>query len=254
MEKVMLKRIVFLSLCLAFSLSHAAVAEEDLAPLLEKITNRLNSYQNNNWTYKLTTKTYEMDKQWQPNKTSIITARVTDVDGKLSGKLLKAEEIEEGVTNDITSKIAERVEEQLETANKQRAEGGEQERSDDSSEAFLPFSDDKRDRFDFNRLDDSTIDGKSVFTIEAKAKEKDEQLYEGKFYVDKLTYDVLKARISPSKNPKFIKEMEMDIDFEVLPEGRFFRRSSRTKISGKILFKRFRVIAEEEYSDVEILD
>ena len=250
----MLKRILFLSLCLAFSLSQTAVAEEGLAPLLKKITNRLNSYPSLDWTYTVTTKTCEMDKEWQPKKTSIIAAHVRDADGRVSGEVIKAEEIEDGVTIDITAKIADRIKEQIESANKQRAEEGDQEGSDDSIEALLPFNDKKRDRYKFKQLDDAAIDGKPVFTIEANAKEKDEQLFEGKFYIAKSTYDILKARISPSKNPKFVKEMEMDIDFEVLPEGKFFRRKSRTRVSGGILFKRFRVIAEEEYSDVKVLD
>ena len=86
------------------------------------------------------------------------------------------------------------------------------------------------------------------------AKEKDEQIYEGKFYIDQTTYDILKVRVKPSKNPRFVEELDMDIDFEVLREGKFTRRRSRTRVDGGLLFKRFRMIVEEEYFDIEILD
>jgi hypothetical protein len=250
----MLKRIVLLSLCLAFSFNLTAAQEGDLAPLLDKITNQLKSHSDDNWTYKVTTKLYEMDKNWKPEKTTISAAVVTDINGELSGELLKAEVIEDGITKDATAEFTKQLKEQIETANKQRTERKGQESPDDSSEVFLPFSENKRAKFAFSRLNDTAIDGRAVFTIEAKAKEEDEQLYEGKFYIDQLTYEVLKAQISPSKNPRFVKEMNMDIDFEVLPEGKFFRRRSRTRVSGGMLFKHFRVIAEEEYSDVKVLD
>ena len=235
-------------------LTPASSRDEDLSPLLDKITKQLNSHSDSNWTYKATNKIYEMDKQWKPEKTTITTAVIKEIDGELSGEMLKAEEIENDIAKDVTPKYAEQAKKQIEDANRQRMEGKDQETSDDSSDAFLPFSESKRSKFVFNRLDDTAIDGRAVLIIEAKAKEKNEQLFEGKFYIDQFTYEVLKAQIKPSKNPRFVKEMDIDIDFEVLPEGRFYRRRSLTRINGGILFKHFRVIVEQEYSDVKVLD
>ncbi|MFC1838486.1 hypothetical protein ACFL1N_02820 [Thermodesulfobacteriota bacterium] len=248
--------IPFLLGCLFINgLEPALAGDEDIAPLLEKITNRLNSYSDNsNWTYRIVNRITEMDKKWRPKKTTITTAIVKDANNMLTGELIKAEEIEDGITRDVTQKLAEQTKEQIESANKERAKNKDQEDTEDSSEAFLPFGENKKVKFKFNRLDDTTINKIPVYVIEAVAKEKDDQLFEGKYYIDRNTYDVLKARIKPSKKPRLVKELDMDIDFEVLPEGKFIRRRSRTRVNAGIIFKRFRAIIEEEYSDIKILD
>jgi len=46
----------------------------------------------------------------------------------------------------------------------------------------------------------------------------------------------------------------MDIDFEVLPEGNFIERRSRTRVDGSMILKRVRMLVEVEYFDIEILD
>jgi hypothetical protein len=236
-------------------LAPASDREGGLAPLLDKISKRMNSYpENGNWKYSVVTKTTEMDKQWRPKKTTITTANVKEVDNVLSGEILKAVETEDGITKDVTEKIAKQTKKQLERTNKERAEQKEQKGTGNEYDAFFPFNENKRAKFAFHRLDDADTNERPVYIIEAVAKEKDEQLYEGKFYIDQTTYDIIKVRIKPSKNPRFVKELEMDIDFEVLPEGKFIRRRSRTRVDGGLLFKRFRMIVEEEYFDIEILD
>ena len=238
-----------------YGLASASAQEENLVPMLEKIAKRMNSYpENSNWKYEIVTKVTEMDKQWQPKKTTITTGIVKDVDNVLSGEILKAVEIEDGITKDVTQKIAKQTEKQIEEANKERSEQKGRKRTENEYDAFFPFNENKRAKFAFHILDDNVINQRPVFIIEAVAKEKDEQLFEGRYYIDQKTYDVLKARIKPSKNPKFVKELDMDIDFEVLPEGNFIRRRSRTRVDGGLLIKHVRMIVEEEYSDFEILD
>lgn len=248
--------IPFLLGCLLLNgLESALAGDDNLTPLLDNISKRMNTYSDEgNWTYRIVNKITEMDKKWNPIKTTITTADVKDYNNVLTGDLLKAEEIEDGVTKDVTQKLAEQTKEQLERANKERADNEDQNDTEDSSEAFLPFSANKRSKYQFKRLDNAAIDGASVYVIEAVAKEKDDQLFEGKYYIDPETYDVLKAKIRPSKNPKFVKELEMDIDFEVLPGGKLIRRRSRTRVNAGIIFKRYRMIIEEEYSDIKILD
>jgi hypothetical protein len=229
--------------------------EEVFAPLVDKIVKRLNSYpENSNWKYEIVTKVTEMDKQWRPKKTTITTAIIKDVDSVLSGEILKAVEIEDGITKDVTQKTAKQTEKQIGETNKERSEQKGQKRTENSYDALFPFNENKRAKFLFHILDDNVINQRPVFIIEAVAKEKDEQLFEGKYYIDQKTYDVLKAQIKPSKNPKFVKDLDMDIDFEVLPEGNYIRRRSKTRVDGGLLFKSVRMIVEEEYSDFEILD
>lgn len=242
--------------CFFISVIASTPAQEgDLVPLLDKISKRIDSYpENDNWEYKIVTKQTEMDKQWQPIKTTIATAVIKDAEGVLSGSVIKAVEIENGDTKDIIEQTAEQTEKQIEEANKQRREQGAQKEPENTLNTLFPFEESKRAKFKFTRLNDSTIDERPVFIIEAEAIEKDEQLYEGKFYIDQETFDVLKARIKPSENPSFVKELDMDLDFEVLPEGNYIRKRSKTRVNGGPFFKRIRAILEEEYSDINILN
>ena len=92
-----------------------------------------------------------------------------------------------------------------------------------------------------------------VFLVEAKAKEKDEKLFEGKYYIDQTTFDVLKIQVKPSKIPKFVDEMDIEMNFKVLPEGNLVIKSTKTRGSGRVLLIPFRQISEAEYSDYEIM-
>jgi len=228
---------------------------EDLTPMLDKISKRMNSYPgNNNWKYGIVTKSIETNEQWQPKKTTISKAIIKVVDSMVSGELLEAVEIENGNSKDISQKIATQLKEQMESANKETAKRKGQKGIENALDIFFPFNDNKRAKFEFRLLNGADINERPVLIIEALAKEKDARLFEGKYYIDEETYDVLKAQITPSKNPKFVKDMYMDIDFEVLPEGNFIRRRSKTRVNGSFLFKRTWIIFEEEYFDVKILN
>jgi hypothetical protein len=236
-------------------LTPASAQEKDLAPLLDKIAKRIDSYpENNSWTYKTVTKSTEMNKQWQPTKTTMTTAVVKDTEGVLSGRVIEAVEIEDGMTKDIIEKTREQAEKQIEEANKQRREEKAQKEPENTLNTLFPFKEDKRAKFKFNRLNDAIINERPVIVIEAAAIEKDKQLFEGRFYIDQQTYDVLKAQIKPSENPTFVKELDMDIDFEVLPEGNYIQKKLKTRVDGGPFFKRIRAIIEEEKSDIVILD
>ena len=254
-----LKRYFVLSVLVGFffikCLAPASAREEDLVPLLNKTAERMSSYpENDNWKARIITKNTEMDKEWQPTKTTTTTMLVKSVDNVLSSEVLKAEEIEDGNTKDITQEVAEQTQEQIERSNEQRAEQKSQEDTEDSSDPRFPFDEKKRAKLSFHRLDDTSINERPVFLIETVAKEKDETLFEGKYYIDQETYDVLKVQIRPSKNPMLVKELDMDIDFEVLPEGNRIERKSRTRVNGGPFFKHVRMIIEVEYFDIEILD
>ncbi len=115
------------------------------------------------------------------------------------------------------------------------------------------FSEEKRINYNFIKLEDSYIDGKPVYVIESKAKIRNAKLWEGKYYIDKDSFDVLKVNIKPSKNPKFVKELEMEMSFQVLSQGYFVLKKSRMKINGGIFIKHIRMTVEEEYSNYEII-
>ena len=247
--------VIFTTVLLVSSFAPALSQEGSLTVLLDKVTGRMSSYpDNDNWKYTVITRSTEMDKDWKPEKTTLITAAVKDADNVMSGRIVKAVVIEDGNETDISEKISKQILKRIEDTNKERIEHKGSDRAEDELDRLFPFFKNKITKFNFRKTGDTVINGKSVFIVEAVAKEKDTEIYEGTYYIDKKTYDVVKARIRPSKNPKFVKELDMDMDFEVLPEGNFMRRRSKTRVKGSFLFKKFRLIIEEEYTDVEIFN
>ena len=48
--------------------------------------------------------------------------------------------------------------------------------------------------------------------------------------------------------------MDMEIEFQVLPEGHFMIKSFKGRVDAGLLFVRLRAIEEEVYFEVKILD
>lgn len=236
-------------------LAAASALAGDPAPLLDKISNRIDSYpENNNIQYKIVKKYSTMDKNWQPKKTTVTKTIRKIVNGVISSEVLDALETEGGITKDIKRKTMEQVKKQVESENKKRTEQKDQNKIENPFDVFFPFSGNKRTMFEFKRLNDDTYNEMPVYIIEAVAKEKDEKLFDGKYYISKKTYDVIKARVKPSKKSGLVKEVDIDIEFQVLPEGNFMIKKMKTRADGGLLFMRMRIIQEDEYSDIKILN
>jgi hypothetical protein len=198
----------------------------------------------------------EMDKKGRPKKTTVTKRIIRVVDGIYSSEVLEALLTEDGVTKDIKQGTIERTKKQDERGKKTRAEKKDQNKIVNPFILSFPFHENKRTRFEFKRLKDDTCNERPVFIIEATPKEKDKDLSlsEGEYCIDKKTYDILKVRIKPSNKPIFIKKVDMDFEFQVLPEGHFMIKRMKADADAGLLFMRIRAIQEEEYSDVEILD
>jgi hypothetical protein len=247
--------VVLISCFLINGFAATSVQAEDLTPLLNKISKRMNAYpENNNIQYKIVKKYTEMDKKWRPKKTTATKTIRKVIDGISSSEVLEAVITEEGETKDIKQGTIERIKKQDERKNKKRAEQKDQNKIENPFDEFFPFHKSKRTSYEFKRHNDDIYHGRPVFIIEAVSKEKDENLNEGKYYIDQKTYDVLKARVKPSKKPKIVKEADMEIDFQVLPEGNFMIKRMKARVDAGLLFMRMRAIQEEEYFDVKILD
>lgn len=118
----------------------------------------------------------------------------------------------------------------------------------------MPFGADKRGLYEFRRGADRNLNGLRAATIEARSKVPDDESWEGTYQVDAESFDILRVEAWPSKNPALVKELRMLADIEVI-RGRYpFLKKSRFKVDGGILIKRVRLTAEEEFSNVEILD
>ncbi len=245
-----------------FALSAAGAqtpASQDLASFLDKAAQKIKSYpQKASWTASAVSKITKMDRKWTPESVTVVTKTVKLLDGERDEVILKAEETKKGKTKDITKKYAEDAKETRDKERKRRAEegdgGGNSRRGGSMSlDSLLPFSEQKRGQFNFQLTKNAALDGRPAVLLEATAKVKDEKNWEGRFYFDPLTIDLLRIEVRPSENPSMVKELDFRMTFEIL-EGRTLAvKSSWIKINGGFFLKHIRQVIEEEYTGFEVV-
>jgi len=237
-----------------FFYNDAFSQKNEIELLLDYIKERQDSYpEYSRLKASAVTTTTKMDKNWKPKKVTVVKKILKFINGKEIEEILQVLETEKGITKDITEEyVKEAGGKKVKGAKKrERNEGGTFELT--KGEIF-PFEEEKRKNYDFIKLEDFYIDGFLVYVLETRARVKEEKTWEGTYYIDKDQFDVLKVKIKPSRNPKFIKEFDVDMDFRVTPEGYYVLKSSKVKINGGIFIKRIRMIVEEERSDYEVMD
>jgi hypothetical protein len=239
--------------CFMTGAAPALAEDETPVSLLNNISQRIETYPEME-TYKVEQieKKTEMNKKWEPVETTTIRQTVSYMDGKVAFEILEATKTKEGKTTDISEEHLEKIKKQ----NEKNAQADET--TDDSASEFLntffPFKESTRSDFDIRRLDDAAMEGKKVFILESTAKKKDKNRFEGKCYIDPNTFDVLKIDVKPSKNPKFVKDMRMEMMFEVLPDQYFVMKNMKVKVDAKLVFKPIREISEIEFVSYEFFD
>lgn len=233
----------------------------DLIPLLDGIADKAASYTPlEYWRASVKSVQTKVDKNWKPEKVTTVSRIVTIRKDAYDEQILKAEETEKGRTRDITANYAQDSRERLEKGRRKEAERKakrkpeeDDDRSEMSLKEFLPFDKARRGDFDFVRLPAELLDGAAALVIEVKARVKDEKNWEGRFYIAPDSLDILKVTLRPSKNPKYVKELEMEMSLRVLPGNHLVLRSSRARINGGIFIKHIRMISVDEYSEYEVL-
>ena len=234
----------------------------ELLLLVERASKQLDSHPKyDNWKASVTSITSKVDKNWKPQKVTTVKKIIKVFNKERTEEIIQALETEKGKTKDITEKYIKKAKKQKEKEKKKERERkikGKKEKNRGSLELtweeIFPFNEEKRINYDFLKLEDSYIDERPVYVLESRAKIKDEKLYEGKYYICKDRFDVLKIILKPSKKPKYVKEFEIEMSFEVLPQGYFVLRKSKARINGGIFIKRIRMTIEEEYSNYEIMN
>ncbi len=231
----------------------------DLNDILDRIAQRVESYaEYKNWRARVLTKTSYLDKDGAPKKVVVVTKLVRVTDGLRSEEILRAEETAKGKTTDITAKQAEKAAKDNERRRKAKEKadrgGREDGRRTFTLDDFLPFGSDKRGSYEFRRGADLSLDGVRATAIEARSRVPDSESWNGIYHVDAESFDILRVEAWPSKNPAMVKELRMLADIEII-KGRYpFLKKSRFTVDAGLLIKRIRLTAEEEYSNVEILE
>jgi hypothetical protein len=241
-----------------FSLTSAD--DPSLISLLDAVARKIDSYPDlDRWEAVTVTTRTRMDKSWAPEKITRIRKSVRVEGQDRQEKVLEATEIEKGVTRDITDKTVKAYEER---ARKERAENASRKapKAGDggrrtitlTKKDFAPFGPGERSGYDFKRLEDAVVDGIPACVIETRAKVRKTENIEGRYFFARDTLDILKVDLQPSKNPMFVKLVEMEVEF--LPgQGGLAMKRTKVKVYAGFLFKTIRLVIEEEYSDFRFL-
>jgi hypothetical protein len=104
------------------------------------------------------------------------------------------------------------------------------------SEWISPFDKDAEGKFDFALVREDSLHGKSVYVLSANPRKKGKGLLKGLHWIDKESFRVWKSELAPSKNPKFVKEMKIFMDFARVEQGVFLIKTFRVKGRGGFLF------------------
>ncbi len=234
-------------------------AAPTLAAILDGVESRLKTgFSYKGWAAASTTVITLLDKAGRAEKVTRVDKNVRVVEGVRTEDILKAVETEEGRDKDITRLYAEEQKARQEKERKRREEearkgarSGRRSGSFDLDE-IMPFAAAKRPGYEFVLR--PPIAGYPHLVLEAKAKVSSDKAWNGVYVIDPDGYAILRAEVRPSKNPRFVKELWAEADIEALPGGRLFIKRTKFKVDGGIFIKHIRMIVEDAYAEVRILD
>lgn len=263
---------------------HFSYGAQDNEIIVEEVSKRIDSYPKyKNWQVTVHSTETRLDKSGEPQEVTVATRKVRVIDSEREEEILKVLKTKKGMTTDITEKYREEARERREKMKKRQAQRREEKSEEKQSleiamNELFPFGEERRMKYDFIKLGDSFLDEKPVYILEARLKDefknkakreekkedkgeplyeprsKEAILWEGKYYIDAKTWDVLKLEVMPAKKQKFVQKFELEMNFALLENGYFVIQKVRTVIKAGFLFKHIRMRLEEEYSDFEVFD
>lgn len=263
-----LRKIRLLAVILTAGFTLAAVQNikeysgRDVSGLVDEIARRRSLYpEMKHWQAKVKSVIYEMNKDWQPEKKTVVHKILTVKDKSRRESIKSAVETKDGKNKDVTQEYINKAYKEMEKNARKKREGKKNKdkkrgrrHMDLAEEDVFPFDAEKRAGYDFTLLGESSLEGKPVYVIETRAKKRSEDFFEGKYYADKETFDILRAELQLAKNPGPLKLMEMELDFQILPQGHHALKATAFRIHVGLIIKNIRMEAVEEYSDYRILN
>ncbi|MDH4195968.1 MAG: hypothetical protein OEW05_01015 [Candidatus Aminicenantes bacterium] len=259
---------------------------DDQAAFLAKVDQRVSSYpEYKSWEAAVVSRQTEMDKNWRPQTVTVVSKTVRLADGVYEEEIGQALETKRGKSKDVTAEFRAEAREDAEKARRRRAEtdragGGERRTMSFAIKDILPFGAERMARYDFTFLVDGAPDRPGAVVIQARLKEvfrgkdaasparenEEEEAasrednrrqkfnWEGTFVIDPATHDLLRLDVRPAGKIRFVKRMELAVDFILLDGGQLVPTRIKTAIEAGFFLKHVRMEVEEEYSDYRILD
>ncbi|MGD9345802.1 MAG: outer membrane lipoprotein-sorting protein [Candidatus Aminicenantes bacterium] len=262
-QRKILAAAFLISMSAAIVLSGSETFERvDVATIVDETAERLESFpEMSHWQASVLSKQFEMDKNWEPKKVTVVQKTVLMKNKILQEKIQSAVEIKGDKRKDVTQKYINESYKEMQKAAKERRKSKDKNGEDDrrkhmdfSFDELFPFSEKNRVNYDFAMLKEKELEGTSVYVVEARAKQRTKDFFEGIFYIDKETSDIRRAELQLAKNPGPLKVMNMNLDLKVLPEGYLAVRKASVRIHVGLVVKNIRREVVDEYSDYKILE
>jgi len=238
--------------------------KDEAEDLVSKIAERMAEFpEAENYEAEVSAMLISVDKNWKAKKTTLVEKIVRMRDGVREEEILSALETDKGKKKDVTQKMRDETRKQQEKAKKKRAKqerkgkagskrgGGRQELTLDE---MFPFNEKKREKYIFQQGENVVFEGKTALVLESKAKLRSDKYYEGTYFIDPDSFEILRALIKPAKNPGPIKKLEMEFFFQVLPEGFFVPKETRVRVHVGLVIKSIRMEIQEVYKSFKRLD
>jgi len=229
-------------------------APTDLNLLLVNVEARLKAgFAYKSWTAASTMTRTEYDRHGEIVKVTFARKNVRVVDGNRDEDIIQATEIADGKTRDTTADFAKESKKNWERERQRKAKG-EKGRSMDLDE-IMPFAAKRRAFYNYSLQPAEGEGGRKLVALAVKAKEKDTKNWDGTYWIDPATYDIVKAEVRPSDNPTFVRELWAKADLS-LEDGKYlFIARTIFKIDAGFLFvKNVRMLVDDAYTDVKILN
>lgn len=241
-----------------------ALETTDVATVVAKTAKRLESFpEMSHWQASVLSKKIEMDKNWKPKKETFVQKTVLMKNKIRQEKIQSAVEIKKGKRKDVTQKYINQAYKDMQKAARERKKAKGKDKDEEehgrrnmelSLDEMFPFSEQNKGNYDFTLLEETVIGEIPVYVLDAKAKKRTKDFFDGIFYIDKETWDILRAELQLAKNPGPLKVMEMKMDFYVLPQGYFALKKIYVRIHVGLVVKNIRQEVVDEYSDYQILE
>jgi hypothetical protein len=205
-----------------------------------------------NWTAASTMTRTEYDRKGAVEKVTFARKNVRVVNGNREEDILQATETADGKTRDVTAAFAKESKKNWDRE-RERKTKGEKGRSMDLDE-IMPFAAKRRALYDFNLLPAEGEGGRKLVALTVKAKEKDSKNWDGTYWIDPATSDIVKADVRPSDNPTFVRELWAKADLSLVDGKYLFIARTIFKIDAGFLFvKNVRMLVEDSYTDIKII-
>ena len=217
--------------------------------LVDRINEKMDSYQaDSTYTCLVTSTSIKMDKHWQPKETTIIEKQMVVDAGRAEFEILRAVEKKKNKEKDITEAVRE---EWRESQSKENEDEEEKREVTLTTEDMIPFGEERRSLYEFSQLPDTTIDNTLIHRIQSRAIHKDKDVYEGIYWIQADTYAIIRTVLHPSKNPKFVKELQLDFRFQELEGSRWNLSRMTSRVFIDLLVKKMRFQSEEVFRDYQ---